>query len=34
MMNAMQGAAYTGKADEDFLAHRIPRHEGAVDMAA
>ena len=33
MMNAMQGAAYTGRADEDFVAHMIPHHQGAVDMA-
>jgi uncharacterized protein (DUF305 family) len=33
MMNAMQGAAYTGNADEDFVAHMIPHHQGAVDMA-
>ncbi len=33
MMKAMQGAAYTGNADEDFVAHMIPHHQGAVDMA-
>ena len=33
MMNTMQGAAYTGHADEDFVAHMIPHHQGAVDMA-
>lgn len=33
MMKAMQGSAYTGNADEDFVAHMIPHHQGAVDMA-
>lgn len=33
MMSTMQGAAYTGNADEDFVTHMIPHHQGAVDMA-
>ena len=33
MMNDMQGAAYTGNADDDFVSHMIPHHQGAVDMA-
>jgi uncharacterized protein (DUF305 family) len=33
MMKSMQGAAYTGRADEDFVSHMIPHHQGAVDMA-
>ena len=33
MMKSMEGAAYTGKADEDFVSHMIPHHQGAVDMA-
>jgi uncharacterized protein (DUF305 family) len=33
MMNAMNGAAYTGNADDDFVSHMIPHHEGAVEMA-
>ncbi|MGN6319775.1 CopM family metallochaperone [Trinickia sp.] len=33
MMKAMQGSAYTGNADEDFVSHMIPHHQGAVDMA-
>jgi len=33
MMKAMQGSAYTGHADEDFVSHMIPHHQGAVDMA-
>lgn len=33
MMSAMQGTAYTGNTDEDFVAHMIPHHQGAVDMA-
>lgn len=33
MMNDMQGAAYTGNADDDFVSHMIPHHQGAIDMA-
>lgn len=33
MMKGMQGSAYTGNADEDFVSHMIPHHQGAVDMA-
>ena len=33
MMKSMQGQAYTGNADEDFVSHMIPHHQGAVDMA-
>ena len=33
MMKSMQGSAYTGKADDDFVSHMIPHHQGAVDMA-
>ncbi|NDP61407.1 DUF305 domain-containing protein [Polaromonas sp.] len=32
MMKDM-GRPYTGNADKDFVAHMIPHHEGAVDMA-
>ncbi|WP_408646990.1 CopM family metallochaperone [Trinickia dabaoshanensis] len=33
MMQSMQGEAYTGNADEDFVSRMIPHHQGAVDMA-
>jgi uncharacterized protein (DUF305 family) len=33
MMKSMGGAAYTGHADDDFVSHMIPHHQGAVDMA-
>ncbi|QTD94445.1 CopM family metallochaperone [Burkholderia anthina] len=33
MMDAMQGARYTGDADRDFVSHMAPHHQGAVDMA-
>jgi uncharacterized protein (DUF305 family) len=33
MMQQMQAPPYTGNADKDFVAHMIPHHQGAVDMA-
>ena len=33
MMKAMEGSAYTGNADADFVSHMIAHHQGAVDMA-
>ncbi|OXI28646.1 DUF305 domain-containing protein [Burkholderia sp. AU16741] len=33
MMEAMEGAPYTGDADRDFVAHMAPHHQGAIDMA-
>jgi uncharacterized protein (DUF305 family) len=32
MMQDMS-AAYTGNADKDFVAHMIPHHQGAIEMA-
>lgn len=32
MMKNMD-APYTGDADKDFVAHMIPHHQGAIDMA-
>lgn len=33
MMSAMEAPPYTGDADRDFVAHMIPHHQGAVEMA-
>jgi uncharacterized protein (DUF305 family) len=32
MMQDMS-ADYTGNADKDFVAHMIPHHQGAIEMA-
>lgn len=33
MMKNMRAPGYTGDTDADFVAHMIPRHQGAVDQA-
>ncbi len=33
MMDAMEGARYTGDADRDFVSHMAHHHQGAIDMA-
>ncbi|WP_227243055.1 CopM family metallochaperone [Paraburkholderia caribensis] len=33
MMEQMQAPSYTGDTDKDFVAHMIPHHQGAINMA-
>jgi uncharacterized protein (DUF305 family) len=32
-MMAAMAAPYTGNADQDFVSHMVPHHQGAIDMA-
>jgi uncharacterized protein (DUF305 family) len=33
MMSGMSAIEYTGDPDRDFVAHMVPHHQGAVEMA-